>query len=82
MATETLFIVQTYVAGRGAQLRAEPQINCASADEAIRKARRFADVRLGVAAYSVTADADLGDYDAAPVVLFRAGQLPASFDDL
>jgi hypothetical protein len=81
MASETLFIVQTYVAGRGKSLRAEPQVSCKSAAEAIRKAERLAPVRLGVVAYSVTADVEMGDYDDTPAILFRAGDLPSTFDD-
>jgi hypothetical protein len=33
-----------------------------------------------VVAFSTTSDADTGDYDDQPTVLFRAGDLPAEFD--
>ena len=82
MATETVFIVQCYVAGRGAALRAEPQIGCKTAEEARRKAERLSPVRLGVVAYSVSADTELGDYDETPTVLFKSGQLPPPFDEV
>lgn len=80
MATETVFIVQAYVQGRGKGLKAEPQVGCKSAEEARRKAERLAPLRLGVVAFSVTADVEMGDYDETPTVLFRAGRLPEIFD--
>jgi hypothetical protein len=55
MATETVYIVQAYVQGRGKALRAEPQVGCKDAEEARRKAERLAPLRLGVVAFAVTA---------------------------
>ncbi|MBI1338949.1 hypothetical protein GC169_01895 [bacterium] len=81
MATETLYIVQAYVAGRGSDLRPEPQVGCRSAEEACRKAERISAARLGVVAYAITADVDLGDYGDAPTILFRSGRLPPPFDE-
>jgi hypothetical protein len=81
MANETVHIVQTYIAGRGRALKAEQPVGCRNAEEARRKAERLAPNRLGVIAYSVTADVELGDYDEAPTVLFRAGQLPPPWDE-
>jgi hypothetical protein len=34
-----------------------------------------------VVAFSISADTELGDYDERPTVLFRAGRLPAPFDE-
>ena len=82
MATETVYIVQSYIAGRGAALKAEPQIGCKTAEEARRKGERLAPLRLGVVAFSVAADTELGDYDESPTILFKAGRLPPPFDDL
>lgn len=82
MASETVFIVQSYIAGRGQGLKAEPQIGCKSADEARRKGERLAPLRLGVVAFSVSADTELGDYDETPTILFKAGRLPPPFEDL
>jgi hypothetical protein len=82
MASETVFIIQSYVAGRGKGLKAEPQVGCKTAEEARRKAERLAPLRLGVVAFSVSADTDLGDYDEAPTILFKAGELPPPFDEL
>jgi len=81
MSRETVHIVQAYVAGKGRGIRAEPQVGCKDAEEARRKAERLAPNRLGVIAYSVSADIEMGDYDETPTVLFRSGQLPPPWDD-
>ena len=81
MGRETVHLIQAYVAGRGGALSAEPVVICKSAEEARRKAERLSDTRLGVVAFSASADADLGDYDENPVILFKAGQLPPPFDE-
>lgn len=81
MASETVYILQSYVAGRGKALKAEPQVGCKTAEEARRKAERLAPLRLGVVAFAATADTELGDYDETPVILFRSGQLPHPFSD-
>jgi len=81
MASETVYILQTYVAGRGKGLKAEPQVGCKTAEEARRKAERLAPLRLGVVAFAATADVELGDYDENPVILFKSGQLPFPFAD-
>ncbi len=78
MAMETLYIVQCFVAGRGSDLRAEPQLGCKSAQEALRRSERLAPLRLGVVAYEVSADTETGDYEE-PIILFRSGQLPPPF---
>ncbi|MET4682610.1 hypothetical protein [Brevundimonas faecalis] len=76
MAVETVHIVQTYVQGRGKSLKAEQPAGCKTAEEARRKAERLAPLRLGVIAYSVSADTEMGDYDESPTILFKAGELP------
>ena len=81
MPRETVHIVQTYLAGRGRGLKAEPPVGCKDAAEAARKAERLAPVREGVIAYSVSADVEMGDYDDNPVVLFKAGRLPPPWDE-
>ena len=81
MASETVYIVQSYIAGRGKALKAEQQVGCKTAEEARRKAERLAPLRLGVVAFSATADTELGDYDENPVILFKAGRLPHPFDE-
>ena len=81
MASETVYILQTYVAGRGKGLKAEQQVGCKTAEEARRKAERLAPLREGVVAFSATADTELGDYDENPVILFKAGRLPHPFGE-
>jgi hypothetical protein len=77
MSRETVFILQTYVAGRGKALKAEPQVGCPSAAKATRRAERLAPLRIGVVAFAASADIEMGDYDENPVILYRAGMLPA-----
>ena len=81
MASETVYILQTYIAGRGKALKAEQQVGCKTAEEARRKAERLAPLRVGVVAFSATADTELGDYDENPVILFKSGQLPHPFSE-
>jgi hypothetical protein len=81
MAKETVYLMQAYIAGRGKALKAEPTVGCKTAEEARRKAERLAPLRLGVVAYSVAADVEMGDYDETPTILFKAGQLPPPFDE-
>ena len=81
MAIETVHIVQAYVAGRGKGLKAEQQVGCKTPEEARRKAERLAPLRVGVVAFSVTADTEMGDYDENPTILFKAGRLPPPFDE-
>jgi hypothetical protein len=81
MARETVYILQSYVRGRGKGLKAEQQVGCKTAEEARRKAERLAPLRVGVVAFAVSADTELGDYDENPVILFRAGELPPPFTD-
>jgi hypothetical protein len=80
MASETVYIVQAYVQGRGKALEAEQQVGCKDAEEARRKAERLAPLRLGVVAFSVSADTEMGDYDENPTIIFKSGQLPEMFD--
>ncbi len=81
MTKETLHLVQAFVAGKGKALRAEPALACRSAEEACRRAERLSPLRLGVVAFSSSADVELGDYDDNPTILFKSGQLPPPFDE-
>jgi hypothetical protein len=81
MAKETVHIVQSYIRGRGKSLKAEQQVGCKTAEDARRKAERLAPLRVGVVAFSATADVELGDYDDDPVILFRSGELPHPFNE-
>ncbi len=82
MPRETVHIVQAYVAGRGRALAAESPVGCKDAEEARRKAERLAPNRLGIVAYSISADTELGDYDDNPTILFKTGRLPPPWDDV
>jgi hypothetical protein len=75
---QTSYIVQAFDSGKGDQLKADKPILCKSAEEATRKAQRMAEDKIGVVAYSNSGDAETGDYDEQPTILFRVGQAPAS----
>lgn len=81
MARETVYILQSYVAGRGKGLKAEPQVACKTAEEARRKAERLGPLRLGVVAFAASADVEVGDYDENPEILFKSGQLPPPWNE-
>ena len=70
MASETVFILQTYVAGRGKGLKAEQQVGCKTAEEARRKAERLAPLREGVVAFSATADTELSRPENTPATAY------------
>ena len=63
------------------EVLADPSVACKSEQTARRTAERLAQTRVGVIAWSRTGDAELGDFDEDPVILFRAGRLPAGLDD-
>jgi hypothetical protein len=81
LTRETVFIVQSYVAGKGNRLKADTPVPCKSAENARRTAERLAQTKLGVVAFSSSGDQDLGEYDDEPVIIFKAGRLPPQFDD-
>jgi hypothetical protein len=80
LAQETVYIVQSFRAGRGARLVADPSVACKSELTARRTAERLANTRVGVIAWSRTGDAELGDFDEDPIILFRAGRIPPELD--
>jgi hypothetical protein len=80
MARETSYFVQSFNAGKGGNLRADPPIACKSVTGAVRTAERLALTKLGVIAFSSTGDPEMGDYDDEPTVIFRNGQFPSAFD--
>jgi hypothetical protein len=61
-------------------MKAEKLVVCKTAEQAQRMAERMAPVKLGVVAYSTSGDAETGDYDDQPTILFQAGQLPEQFE--
>ena len=80
MARQTSYFVQSFNAGKGGQLKADAPIACKSESGAVRAAERLALSKLGVVAFSSTGDAEMGDYDDEPTVIFRQGELPSAFD--
>ena len=80
MARETSYFVQAFGAGRGGSLKADAPIACKTASGALRAAERLALTKLGVIAFSSTGDAEMGDYDDEPTVIFRKGATPSAFD--
>ena len=79
MARETSFFVQSFIAGRGENLKADAPIACKTATGAVRTAERLALSKLGVVAFSSTGDPEMGDFDDEPTVIFRAGRFPEAF---
>ncbi len=81
MARETIYLVQSFRPGRGIKLIDDVPVSCKSAEAARRMAERLETAKAGVVAFSTSGDADLGEYDDEPVILFKAGRLPARFGD-
>ena len=80
VARQTVYIVQTYIAGKGGRLKADTPVPCKSAEAALRTAERLAQTKLGVIAFSSSGDQELGEYDDDPVILYKAGALPHQFE--
>lgn len=81
MARETINLVQSFRSGRGGRLEADPPIRCGSSDSARRIAENLAPKKAGVVAFATSGDAEAGDYDDKPDIIFKAGHLPATFED-
>ena len=80
MARETIYLVQAFVA-KGKGLRAETPVACRSAEAARRMAEKLAPAKAGIVAFSTAGDAELGEYDDEPTVIFKSGALPHPFED-
>jgi hypothetical protein len=78
---ETIYLVQAFKLGKGARLNADTPIRCKSSDAARRVAENLASTKTGVVAFSTSGDAELGDYDEEPAIIFKAGRLPAPFEE-
>ncbi len=81
MARETLYVVQAFRPGKGTRLNADPPIQCKSPETARRKAEGLAASKAGVVAFSTSGDAEAGDYDEEPKIIFKTGRLPAAFEE-
>jgi hypothetical protein len=80
MVRETIYFVQAFNAGRGGNLKADVPIACKTETSALRTAQRLAPSKLGIVAFSSTGDAEMGDYDDEPTIIFRQGQVPSGFE--
>jgi hypothetical protein len=80
MARETIYLVQAFNAAKGARLSPDTPIRCKSAETARRTAEKLAATKGGVVAFSTSGDAELGDYDDEPTIIFKVGRLPAPFE--
>ena len=81
MTRETLYLVQAFKAGKGARLIADTPIRCKSSEAARRTAENLAPTKAGVVAFATSGDAELGEYDEEPTIIFKAGRLPAPFEE-
>ncbi|HIW07668.1 MAG TPA: hypothetical protein H9889_10150 [Candidatus Ignatzschineria merdigallinarum] len=72
---KTAYIVQSFTK-QGSQLITDTPIQCSNADEAIRRADKFADIRAGVIAISQEYDEETGDFGELKV-LAKYGEIPA-----
>jgi hypothetical protein len=61
MTRETIYVVQSFNAGKGRSLKADVPIPCRSAETARRTAERLAPAKAGVVAFSTAGDAELGE---------------------
>jgi hypothetical protein len=81
VARQTAYIVQSYDLKGGKTLKPDRPVACKSADAARRMAERLAEGKAGVVAIAASGDAELGDFDDQPVILFKAGQLLPPYDE-
>ncbi|MEP3706499.1 hypothetical protein [Tateyamaria sp.] len=76
----THFVVQAFKK-QGRKIIPDQPGKARNAEDAIDKARRLKDHRVGVVAYLIEVDPEV-DYWGEPEVLFRTGELPPDFDDI
>jgi hypothetical protein len=81
MARETVYLVQAFTSGKGTRLTADTPIRCRSLEVARNKAEELVPTRTGVVAFSTSGDAELGEYDEEPTIIFKAGRLPEAFEE-
>jgi hypothetical protein len=80
MAREIIHLVQAFKIGKGARLSADTPIRCRSSDAARRAAENLATAKAGVVAFATSGDAELGEYDEEPTIIFKIGRLSAPFE--
>ncbi len=81
MARETVYFVQAFKVGKGARLSADTAIRCKSSDAARRTAENLVTAKAGVVAFATSGDAELREYDDEPTSIFKAGSVPAPFEE-
>lgn len=81
MTTETIHIVMCWAADKRGKLRAETALKFKTAAEAKARAKRSAERFAGVVAMSQAYDVDTEMAEENPTVLFRAGRVPAEFEE-
>ena len=81
MARETLYLVQAFKSGKGTRLTADTPVRCRSSRSRARRPRTSLPTRAGVVAFSTSGDAEMGEYDDEPTIIFKAGRLPAAFEE-
>jgi hypothetical protein len=81
MARDTVYLVQAFTSGKGTRLTADTPVRCRSLEAARKRAEDLVPTRAGVVAFSTSGDAELGDYDDEPTIIFKAGRLPPAFDE-
>ena len=81
MPRETIYLVQAFRIGKGARRRADTPRRCKSSYTARRTAENLATTKAGVIAFATSGDAELGEYDEEPTIIFKTGRLPAPFEE-
>lgn len=80
MTRETIYVVQSFNAGKGNAPKADGPIACKSEAGAMRTAERLAVTKFGIVAFSSSGDPETGDYDDIPRIFFRNGTIPSAFE--
>lgn len=80
MPRTTTYTITTFSLGQRKKLQADPPIQTTRRADAVRKAERYAQSKVGVMVVEVTGDAEFEDYDE-PVLVFKTGQLPPGIGD-
>ena len=81
MAREIFYLVEAFKPGQDKKMTAEPAIRGKSTDGACKRAELLAGTKAGVVAFSASGDPELGEHDDKPRIIFKAGRLPAAFED-
>jgi hypothetical protein len=81
MALETISLVQVFNAGKHVRVIADTPVRCKLSNAARRTAENLATTKAGVVAFAASGDAELGEYDEEPTIIFKPGRLPAPFEE-